>query len=145
MALIDTSILVYAARSGHREHEIAAKFLKSRSEGSELWHLTWQNIFEFIRTLTDPQIPDGKPFYIDEALDRARLLLSSPSLQIIHPGPRHFDIFADLASRTAQVRSIFVHDTRIAAIMIENGVKQIYTADDGFGRFRDIQVMNPFA
>ena len=145
MALIDTNLLVYAARINCREHEAAAKFLKSRSEGDEIWHLTWQILFEFVRVVTDPRHAEDKPFYIDEALERVRVLLSSPSLQLIHPGPRHFDIFAELAAHTPQIRGIFVHDARIAAIMIENGVREIYTADDGFRRFRDVRIINPLA
>lgn len=144
MALIDSNVLVYAADTECREYEAARKFLRARAEGSDLWHLTWQNVFECIRFLTDPRTIRGKPLYIDEALEMMRRLLLSPSLQLIHPGQRHFEIFSEIAARTSGTRGLFVHDVRLAAIMLENGVRTIYTADEGFRRFRDIEVINPF-
>lgn len=144
MALIDTNILVYAADKDCREHEKSVRWLKSMAEGPDVWHLTWQNIFEFIRVSTDDRLFRSKCLYIDEAVEWSRHLLSSPSLQMIHPGPRHFEIFSDTVARTPGIRSLFVHDARLAAIMLENGVRSIYTVDEQFRRFRDIEVINPF-
>lgn len=145
MALIDTNILVYAADKECRENEKARRWLESVTEGQETWHITWQNVFEFIRVSTDDRLFHLKSLYIDEAIDRIRHLLSSSSLQLIHPGPRHFEIFSEMAAHTPGIRGLFVHDARIAAIMLENGVREIYTNDEGFRRFRDIQVINPLA
>ena len=144
MALIDTNILVYAADKDCRENEKARRWLEGVTEGADVWHITWQNVFEFIRVSTDDRLFHSKSLYIDEAIDRARHLLFSPSLQIIHPGPRHFEIFSDMAAHTPEIRGLFVHDARLAAIMIENGVREIYTTDEGFRRFREIRVINPF-
>ncbi|MBI4178795.1 PIN domain-containing protein [bacterium] len=145
MALIDTNILVYAARSQCREFATASRLVQSLTEGADIWYLTWQNVFEFIRVITGRGVDSGGPFFIDEALERAKSLLASPSLQLIHPGPRHFEIFSEIAAHTPGVRGDFVHDARLVAIMIESGIQRIYTADDGFRRFRDIEVVNPFS
>lgn len=144
MSLIDTSVLLYAAHEDCREHDAAINLLKKFVDGTDPWHLTWQNIFEFVRSVTHPRGSRKVPLYIDEAMNVVRKLLATQSLQLIHPGPRHFDIFADLTGRTPGIRGNGVLDARLAAIMIENGVRRIYTADEGFTRFRDIDVVNPF-
>lgn len=143
MALIDTNVLVYAVDEDSSSHAAAKKFLKSVVEGPETWHLTWQIVFEFLRTVTHPKAAQKAPLFIDEALNAVRKLLAIPSLQLIHPGARHFEIFAELAAHTPGTRGNFVHDVRLAAILIENGVRKIYTADESFRRFRDIDVVNP--
>ncbi len=144
MSLVDTSVLIYASNTDCREYQTAKNILKQLSDGPETWHLTWQNIFEFIRSMTNPKSSRIAPFYIDEAVTVVRKLLATPSLQLIHPGPRHFEIFAEIAAHTPGVRGNLVQDARIAAIMIENGVRKIYTADEGFRRFRDVEVINVF-
>lgn len=143
MALIDTNILVYACDEEHPLCAESKKFLKARVEGADLWQMAWQNIFEFLRAVTHPRASRKTPLFIDEALGVARKLLSAQALQIIHPGPRHFEVFSDIAAHTQRIRGNDVYDARLVAIMLENGVRQIFTADDGFRRFRDIEVINP--
>lgn len=144
MSLLDTSILIYAANADCKEHDAARNLLKKHVESPETWHLAWQNVFEFIWAVTHPRKSPKSAIYIDEAIDMVRNLLATPSLQIIQPGPRHFEIFADLAGHTPGIRGHAVHDARLAALMIENGVRKIYTADDSFSRFRGIHVVNVF-
>jgi hypothetical protein len=36
-----------------------------------------------------------------------------------------------------------VHDARIAALCIEHGVRELWSADRDFGRFRGLAVLNP--
>ncbi len=144
MALIDTNILVYVLNEDSQYSRKANTFLKGLVEGTDPWQISWINVFEFLRVITDPRSIQGKALYIDEAIDFVQNLLAAPTAQMIHPGSRHYEIFTELASHTPGVRGPFIHDTRIAAIMLENGVRKIYTNDDGFRRFRDIQVVNPF-
>jgi predicted nucleic acid-binding protein len=42
-------------------------------------------------------------------------------------------------------RGSLVHDANLAALLAENGVAEIITADRDFSRFPSIRVTNPFA
>lgn len=144
MPVIDTSILVYATYKDCGECEKSRNVLRRFVEGAEPWHLTWQNIFEFLRMVTDPKSPKRTPVYIDEGLALVQKLLQVPSLQILQPGPRHFEVFNDIVTHTPGIRGNLIHDARLVSVMVENGVREIYTPDTGFRRFKDIEVINPF-
>jgi len=36
-----------------------------------------------------------------------------------------------------------IHDARIAALCLSHGVRTLWSADRDFGRFRDVDVINP--
>jgi len=57
--------------------------------------------------------------------------------------PCHLEILADLLLRSPAA-GLRVHDARIAAICIGNGVTEIWTSDRDFNRF-PINVSNPVA
>jgi predicted nucleic acid-binding protein len=38
-----------------------------------------------------------------------------------------------------------IHDTRIAAICLENGITELWTADRDFSRFGQLKTYNPLA
>lgn len=135
---------MYSWNTKCREHAKAKELMARLVEGSAPWHLTWQIIFEFLRTATHARVSERTPLYIDEATRIVQGVLSVPSMQLIHPGPRHFEVFSTLAASTAGVRGNLVHDVRMVAIMLENGVKKIYSADTGLRRFKDIEIINPF-
>jgi predicted nucleic acid-binding protein len=48
------------------------------------------------------------------------------------------------AVRSARATGNLIHDAHIAALLLEHGVKEIYTADRGFRRFRGFKVTDPF-
>lgn len=36
-----------------------------------------------------------------------------------------------------------IHDARVAALCLQHGVRELWTADRDFGRFPDLKVRNP--
>jgi predicted nucleic acid-binding protein len=78
------------------------------------------------------------------ALENVRALLAQPRIRRIDPGSRHLEVFAEVCAGAGSVAGNFVHDCRIAAIMLENGVSRILTRDTMFRRIPGIEVVDPF-
>jgi toxin-antitoxin system PIN domain toxin len=142
MRAVDTNILVYAHRDEMPHHQTAARLLRSLATGSEPWVLPWPCIYEFLRVVTHPRL--FRPTTpLGEAWKAVELLLDSPSIVPIAEGDRHRQIIADLLGRTP-VTGNALHDAHIAALLIEQGVPEILTADEDFRRFVSLKVTNPF-
>lgn len=142
MFLVDTNLLVYAANERAPEHAAARAFLgECRSEG-ETWLATWSIFYEFLRVVTHARIL-AQPLSLREGGEFLQSLLASPSFGLIQETEHHPDVIVDLERRHPGVRGNHVHDFHIAALMFEHGVREIRTADEGFHRFRFLNVVNP--
>jgi uncharacterized protein len=58
-------------------------------------------------------------------------------------GPRH-SVFMQRLLRSGQAAGNLAHDAHIAALIVEHGVGELWTADRDFARFPGIRVRNPF-
>ena len=76
------------------------------------------------------------------ALEFLEELLKSPSLVLLAEGAGHFGRLRDLV-RAGRVLGARVHDARIAAMCLEHGVTELWTADRDFGRFPAVAARNP--
>jgi predicted nucleic acid-binding protein len=83
------------------------------------------------------------PTGIEAALDDLESLLASPSLTLLGEGASHRVAMRQvlLSSRAA---GNLVHDAHIAALLIENGVREFWTEDRDFARFPGLRVVHPF-
>ena len=68
--------------------------------------------------------------------------IESPMCDLIGEGPGYFNDLKDLAV-AAKVQGPMIHDARIAAICMHNGVGELLSADRDFSRFDRIRVRNP--
>lgn len=142
MFLVDTNLLVYARNERAPENVAARQFLENCRTQGESWLATWSIFYEFLRVVTHPRIFTN-PLSLGEGWDFLHALMVSPSFGLIQETERHGDIIRDLGRRYPGVRGNHVHDFHIAALMFEHGVREIRTADDGFHRFRFLNVVNP--
>lgn len=139
---VDTNVLVYADREETPDHQVAKRLLGELATGSEPWALPWPCIYEFLRVVTHPRVfHPSTP--VDEAWEAVELLLDSPSVLVLSEGERHRRIMDDLL-RAVPVTGNLFHDAHIAALLLEHGVNEILTADEGFRRFPGLKVTNPF-
>jgi predicted nucleic acid-binding protein len=69
-------------------------------------------------------------------------VLQSPSLVMLTETELHWTTFALLMAAGCIVGGR-VHDARVAAICIQHGVKELWSADRDFSRFPDLVVVNP--
>jgi toxin-antitoxin system PIN domain toxin len=100
-------------------------------------------VYEFLRVITHPRVFDP-PTDLDLALGDLATLLESPSLTMLGEGPGHAG-HLDRLMRTGRVTGNLIHDAHIAALAIEHGVRELWTADRDFARFPGLRVRHPFA
>jgi len=82
------------------------------------------------------------PSTLSEAVDQVDVWLESPSIIMLAEADDHWPHLKQtlLASRTIGAK---VHDARIAAICLQHGVRELWTADRDFSRFPQLKTVNP--
>ncbi len=141
MIAVDTNILVYAHREDNDWHQAAARQVAALAEGQSAWAVPWPCLHEFLAIVTHPRI-FKPPSPLRAALDQVEAWLESPSLVVISEAGGYWGGLRAMleASRAAGPA---VHDARIAALCRQHGVRELWSADRDFGRFRGVKVVNP--
>ena len=141
MIAVDTNILVYAHRTDSPFHATAAKRLTELAESSAAWCVPWPCVHEFLSVVTNARIFDP-PTTSTAAVEFVDALFQSPSLVMLGETDLHWSTLKPLiaAGRIAGGR---VHDARIAAICIQHGVRELWSADRDFSRFPALTAVNP--
>ena len=141
MIAVDTNILVHAHREESPWHKPAVASVRELAEGKAAWAIPWPCIHELLSKLTHPRIfappsdPGSALAFVDE-------LLKSPSLVLLSEEEGYWPRLQKLL-RDAHVVGPMVHDARIAALCMANGVDELWTADRDFGRFPRLRTKNP--
>ena len=141
MIAVDTNILVYAHREDSEWHQAAFQRLAAVAEGRAAWAIPWPCIHEFLAIVTHPRI-FAPPTPIARALSQVDAWTESPSLVLLAESQVHWERLRSLLL-TGKVAGPKVHDARIAALCLQHGVKQLWSADRDFGRFSAVTVVNP--
>lgn len=141
MIAVDTNLLVYSHREELPAFERAEGCIRELAGSGRPWAIPWPCIHEFLAVVTNPRIL-RPPSPLARALEDVNRLLGSPSLQLIGEGAGYWITFEGLLQSSGVVGGR-VHDARIAAICIENGVTELWSADRDFGRFPSLEVRNP--
>ena len=141
MIAVDTNVLVYAHRRESTFHDKALEFITALASSGSAWAIPWPCVHEFYSVVTNARA--FKPAStISQASAQLKEWFSSPSLVLLHEGANHWSsLHALLVS--GRVIGGQVHDARIAAICIENGVREFWSADRDFNRFPALAVRNP--
>ncbi|MBI4208074.1 MAG: PIN domain-containing protein, partial [Deltaproteobacteria bacterium] len=137
---IDTNILIYAHREEAPHHQKAKRILTQFAEGNDPWVLPWPCIYEFLRVVTHPKV-FHPPTPTEIAWAAIENLLQSPMILLLSEAERHPHILSDLVKATS-IKGNILHDAHIAALLIENGILQILTADEDFNRFSGLKVID---
>jgi toxin-antitoxin system PIN domain toxin len=138
---VDTNVLVYAHRADSEWHEPALRHMLRLAGGGERWGIPWPCVHEFIAVVTHPRIyVPATP--LQKALAAMEVWLGSPACVALGEGPGYFGLLAKMC-RAARLSGPMVHDARIAAICVHNGVRVLWTADRDFSRYPDLVVKNP--
>jgi uncharacterized protein len=130
---VDTNILVYAHRRDSVWHQPAASCVRSLAEARAAWTIPWPCIHEFLAVVTNLRIY-VPPSTLDEAIAQVEGWLESPSLRLIAEGADHWNELISLARRGKIVGGQF-HDAKIAAICLQHGVGELWSADRDFSYF----------
>jgi toxin-antitoxin system PIN domain toxin len=140
---VDTNVLVYAHRKDADWHASANARLAELAEGRAQWAIPWPCLHEFFAIVTHPRIFDP-PTPLEQALDQIDAWLESPSVTLLSESAHHWHELRALLS-AGRVAGPAVHDARIAALCLQHGVRELWTADRDFGRFPALAVRNPLA
>lgn len=140
MITIDANLIIYAYHSSTPQHFAARRWFEQVVSGAEPVRLAWSTIHTFLRILTHPRI-FPRPFSVAEARSLVDEWFARPSVAILEPGERYWDIFRELLVR-GQARGNLVMDAHLAALAIEHGA-MLCTADKDFTRFEGLRLLNP--
>jgi toxin-antitoxin system PIN domain toxin len=138
---VDTNILVYAHREESPFFDMAAKKLAEVAEAKAPWAIPWPCLHEFLAVVTRPRLYDP-PTPLPLAIDQVQAWFESPSLTLLTETDRHWSVLRELLA-LGRVAGVRVHDARIAALCLEHGVTELWSADRDFGRFPELTVVNP--
>jgi toxin-antitoxin system PIN domain toxin len=133
-------VLVYAHRGGTPEHERIGAWLQTVANGSAAFGLSALVLSGFLRIVTHPRV-FATPTRLDTALAFVASLRARPNCVEVSPGPRHWEIFADLC-RATQATGNQIPDAYLAALAIESGSEWI-TTDGGFARYARLRRRHP--
>lgn len=143
MIAVDTNILVYAHRTESPWHHAARRRLDLLVESNEAWAIPWPCLHEFVAVVTNRsgmRPPTPQPL----ALQQVEALLDSPDLVVLAETSAHWAVLRDLLT-ASRAGGGLVHDARIAALCLEHGVHELWTADRDFERFPGLRTYNPLA
>jgi toxin-antitoxin system PIN domain toxin len=141
MIAVDTNILVYAHREESPFHKKAFACITELAEGRPSWAIPWPCIHEFFSITTHPRIYDP-PTPIQCAVDQLDAWLESPTLALLSETSDYWVILRHIVN-SSRISGPMIHDARIAALCIQNGVSELLTADRDFGWFHELKTRNP--
>jgi len=138
---VDSNLLIYSHRFEADWNGAAYTLLSELTQGRRPWAIPFPCVHEFIRNVTDPRLY-ADPTSLDRALEQVEAWAESPALRLLGEGSEHLTLLADVA-HSGRVRGAAIHDARIAAICLEHGVSELWTADRDFSRFPALKTRNP--
>ena len=141
MIAVDANILVYAHRRDSPFFPNASRRLAELAEGNAIWAIPWPCIHEFLAIVTHPR-RYAPPTPLVRALEQVEIWLQSPSLVLLAETETHWQTLRSLLG-AGHIAGPRVHDARIAALCVQHGVRELWSADRDFSRFPDITVVNP--
>lgn len=139
---IDANLLLYASDRRSPFHERALEVIDSVAAGSEIVYVFWPVAMAYLRIATHPAIFEH-PLTRGEAVDNLGALLTLPHVQSPGEQERFWGRFLEASGDPAIVGNL-VPDAHLVTLMLENGVRTIWTRDRDFRRFQTIQVLDPF-
>ena len=141
MIAVDTNILVYAHRADSPWHEAAYRLIANLAQGEPFWGVPWPCIHEFLAVVTHPRIYNP-PTPLPKAIEQVEIWMESPSIRILPELAGHWKELKDILS-IGKITGGALHDARVAAICVEHGVSEIWSADRDFTRVPGVVVRNP--
>lgn len=126
---IDTNILVYMAASDVPQHDKARRAVEAflgQASGNRL-AVTPDVLCEFVHVVTDPKRL-ARPLKMGGALDWAEAFWSGRETLPLIPSPGTFTRTFELL-QTYRLSRKRIRDTMLAAMLEENGIREIYTAN----------------
>lgn len=140
MILIDANVLLYAYDLSSPHHQAARGWLETTLSTPEHIGLAWMTILAFMRIGTSPR-PLEYPLSVAEAVAIVAGWLKRPTVTILNPGERHWEILRALMIK-GQAHGTLIMDAHLAALALEHGAT-LATSDRDFARFPGLRILSP--
>ncbi len=138
---VDTNILVYAHRRDSEWHRTALETMRGLSEEGARWGIPWPCVHEFVAIVTHPRIySPATP--LATALRAVSVWLELRGCVALCEGPGYLDALRQVLEQGQPVGGM-IHDARVAAVCLYNGVSVLWTADRNFSRYPRLKTQNP--
>jgi len=139
--LVDTNVLLRSVEPGHPMHADAVRATNTLLERGEKLHVTPQNLMEFWNVYTRPLEKNGlgrTPVEAAAEVNRLKMLfVLLPDSPAIYPEWERLVI-------AHAVRGVNVHDAKLAAAMLTQGLTHILTFNTSdFARYPGITAVHP--
>ncbi|SDX66744.1 hypothetical protein SAMN05661080_00754 [Modestobacter sp. DSM 44400] len=142
MIALDTNLLVYAHRPDTPEFGRASSAVASLLETSEeRVGIPAPCIGEFLTVVTGRRL-SSDPTPLTRALAQVDAWLNAPVAQVIGERAGYWPLLRGLLERSG-FTGARIHDARIAAICLDHGVREFWTADRDYGWFPELRTRNP--
>ncbi|HYP68377.1 MAG TPA: TA system VapC family ribonuclease toxin [Thiobacillaceae bacterium] len=138
---VDTNILVYAHREDSEWHDAAYGCVAELAEGRQPWAIPWPCLHEFLAIVTHPKIY-APPTPLAAAIEQVEAWLEAPTLALLSESGDYWPGLRTMIE-AGRVKGQQVHDARIAALCLQHGVRELWSADRDFGRFPLLRTTNP--
>jgi toxin-antitoxin system PIN domain toxin len=142
MFVVDTNVLVYAANEDCPEHDRCLELLERWRHSPFPWYVTWSIVYEFIRIVTHPRVV-SHPWSVEASWSFITALTASDSMGVLRATEAHERILGQVLEEHPDLRGNLLHDTHTVVLMREHGIRQIYTRDTDFHRFKALEVLDP--
>ena len=141
MIAVDTNLLVYAHRADSVWHREARECLEKLSAGGSRWALPWPCLYEFYAVVTHPKI-FPRPTPPPTALEACQEFASSPQVRLLTETEDFVEKLGRLIGGL-DLKGPKIHDARIAVLCHVHGVRELWSSDRDFSRFKFLKVANP--
>ena len=141
MIAVDSNILIYAHREDSQWHRPARERLAGLISSNSPWAITWPSVHEFLGIVTSTRVY-RPPTPLEQAIEQIESWMESPSLHLLGE-PAGYWAELKHTLKTGRITGPATHDARIYAICRLHGVRELWSADRDFSRFKGVRVVNP--
>lgn len=140
---IDTNILLYASDENSPHHAKAIEFLQHCASSPETLYVAWVCLMSYLRISTHPAI-FSQPLTPAEATANVSALINLPQVRTLGEEEGFWKTYQEVTAGLV-VRGNLVPDAHLSAVLVQHGIKRVYTNDTDFKKFEFLDVRNPFA
>jgi toxin-antitoxin system PIN domain toxin len=138
---VDTNILIHAFRSDSPQHSAAQAVVNDRLVHRRRTAIPWPCVHEFLAVVTNRRV-FVEPSPTAEAMGVVTELASLDVVDFLAESDQHLATLGGLLAAPGVIGAK-VHDARIAAICLDHGVDELWTADRDFSYFPALHTRNP--
>jgi uncharacterized protein len=138
---VDTNLLIYSHRVEFPHHGRALEIIRGLATSPVAWGIPWPCLGEFVSIVTNSRMFE-RPSTVEEAVIQLDVWVHAPAVRLLGERIDTWVHFRDLLVES-QVKRAGVHDARIAAICLDHGVSELWTADRDFSKFPKLCTRNP--